>query len=354
MPNPQAQASAPPYFRSQDPAASYANQALARLQQEALSPVPQNYELWFAYYAQTNLDVVRALDMASSSKQPITDSLCEGLHQRFLSEARNNESVRETGARIQATLSGVSHRVNAARSVTLQYSEALQTAAAQLGNPADSPQIRSTLRAVIDNTSDMLAHNQQLEEALAQSSIAMQGLERDLEAVRKQALTDGLTALANRKAFDAEIARLSQRAQQDGRPFSMVMMDIDHFKVFNDTYGHPVGDDVLRLVARTLGQGVRSGDMAARYGGEEFAILLPDTELPAALALANALRATVESMSLVRRKGGDKLGRVTLSGGVAEMARGDSPDTLVARADSALYVAKNRGRNRIEAHAGPH
>ena len=82
--------------------------------------------------------------------------------------------------------------------------------------------------------------------------------------------------------------------------------------------------------------------------------MLPDTELPAALALANALRATVESMSLVRRKGGDKLGRVTLSGGVAEMATGESPDTLVARADSALYVAKNRGRNRIEAHAGPH
>ena len=344
----------PAYFRSQDPSALHANQALARLQQELLSPVPQNYELWFAYYAQTHLDVVHALDTLSTTQQPITDTLCEGLHQRFLSEAKNNETVRETGARIQATITGMSSSMDAARTATHQYKEALQTAASQLSTPGESEQIRSTLRTVLDNTSDMLAHNQQLEDALAQSSLVMQALERDLEAVRKQSLTDGLTALANRKAFDAEIARLSQQAQADGLGYCMVMMDIDHFKVFNDTYGHQVGDDVLRLVARTLGECVRSGDMAARYGGEEFAILLPQTTLPAALKLANALRATIESMSLTRRKSGDKLSRITLSGGVAEMAVGESPDSVVARADAALYLAKSRGRNRIEVHALGH
>ena len=344
----------PAYFRSQDPSALHANQALARLQQELLSPVPQNYELWFAYYAQTHLDVVHALDTLSTTQHPITDTLCEGLHQRFLSEAKNNETVRETGARIQATITGMSSSMDAARTATHQYKEALQTAASQLSAPGESEQIRSTLRTVLDNTSDMLAHNQQLEDALAQSSLVMQALERDLEAVRKQSLTDGLTALANRKAFDAEIARLSQQAQADGLGYCMVMMDIDHFKVFNDTYGHQVGDDVLRLVARTLGECVRSGDMAARYGGEEFAILLPQTTLPAALKLANALRATIEGMSLTRRKSGDKLSRITLSGGVAEMAVGESPDSVVARADAALYLAKSRGRNRIEVHALGH
>ena len=108
----------PVYFRSQDPSALHANQALARLQQEALSPVPQNYELWFAYYAQTQLDVVRALDALSHNKQPITDSLCVDLHQRYLSEAANNETVREAGARIQATINGVSSQMDAARAVT--------------------------------------------------------------------------------------------------------------------------------------------------------------------------------------------------------------------------------------------
>jgi diguanylate cyclase len=349
MSNQEAPASMPAYFRSHDPAATYANQALARLQQESLSPLPQNYALWFAYYAQTQLDVVRALNAAFGNHQPITDSLCEDLHQRFLSEASNSETVRDTGARIQATITDVSSQMDAARAVTLQYTETLETAATQLDNSADSVQVQSTLRAVLENTNDMLVQNRQLEDALAQSSLAMQSLERDLEAARKLSLTDGLTSLANRKAFDTEIARLAQDMAQAGRPFSLVMMDIDHFKVFNDTHGHQVGDHVLRLVAHTLEQCVRSGDMTARYGGEEFAILLPNTALPTAQTLANALRSTVESMSLVRRKDGDKLGRVTLSGGVAEIAVGETPDALVERADAALYQAKHRGRNRIEA-----
>lgn len=354
MSHPEDPTRSPAYFRSQDPSALHANQALARLQQEALLPVPQNYELWFAYYAQTNLEVVQALDTLSTTQQPITDTLCGGLHQRFLSDAKNSETVRETGARIQATISGVSSRVDAARAAAHHYKEALQTAASQFSVPGDSEKIRSTLRAVLDNTSDMLAHNQQLEDALAQSSLVMQALARDLETVRKQSLTDSLTALSNRKAFDTEIARMSQQAQADGLGYCMVMMDIDHFKVFNDTYGHQVGDDVLRVVGRTLGQCVRSGDMAARYGGEEFAILLPQTTLPDALKLANALRTTIEGMSLTRRKSGDKLSRVTLSGGVAEMSVGESSDSLVARADAALYLAKSRGRNRIEVHSGQH
>ena len=351
MRHPEVPSPVPPYFRSHDPAATHANQALARLRHEGLLPLPQNYELWYAYYAQTQLEVVRALDTLLAKNQPITDAQCEGIHQLFLSESKHNDSVRETGARIQATISGMSSRVDEARAATHNYTQSLQEAAERLQADASAEEIRSTVRGVLENTSEMLSQNQQLEDALAKSSVAMQGLERDLEEVRRQSLTDGLTSLANRKAFDTEIARLSQVAHQGGGPFCLVMMDIDHFKVFNDTYGHPVGDEVLRLVARTLGQGVRAGDMAARYGGEEFAILLPDTPLPAALALANALRTRIESMSLVRRKSGDKLGRVTMSGGVAEMAAGESTDTLVARADAALYQAKHRGRNRIEADA---
>ena len=338
----------PPFFQSLDPVADHANQALERLQQGALLPSPQNYELWYAYYAQTRLEVVHALDTLLAKQQPITDAQCETIHKLFLSEAKQNDSVRDAGARIQATITGMSSRVGEARAATHHYEQALQEAAGRLQLEAGSEEIRSTVRDVLDNTREMMSQNQQLEEALAQSALVMKGLEQDLEEVRRQSLTDGLTALANRKAFDAEILRLSKTAEHGGETYCLVMMDIDHFKVFNDTYGHPVGDEVLRLVALSLGQGVRTGDMAARFGGEEFAILLPDTALPDALQIANALRARVAGMTLVRRKSGEKLGRVTLSGGVAETASGESPDTLVARADSALYQAKHRGRNRIE------
>lgn len=342
-----------PYFQTNDAANSHANQALARLRSEGLSPLPQNFELWFAYYAQTHLDVVRALDTLIAQKQPITNAVCEGIHQRFLSDEKRSDSVREAGMRIEATITGVSEKVNVARSATQQFNTVLQTASTKLDTPNAPPEVQSALGDLLDNTRQMMARNQELEDALAQSCEAMQALGRDLEAVRKQALTDSLTSLANRKSFDTELARLCDSVLKGQAHFSLLMLDIDHFKVFNDTYGHPVGDEVLRLVAGTLAQSVRSGDLAARYGGEEFAILLPDTDLSAATQLASNLRAKVESMSLVRRKSGDKLRRVTVSGGVAQSLAGEYPGQVLARADAALYQAKAGGRNRVEVDNTP-
>jgi diguanylate cyclase len=349
----QALPSAVPYFLPNEAANSYANQALTRLHQEGLSPLPQNFELWYTYYSQTHLEVVRALDTLLAQKQPITDAQCEGIHQLFLSEEKNSDTVREAEARIEATISGVGKQVGLARFAAEKYDAALQTASQKLDVPLVPAEIRATLGELMDNTQQMLANNREPEDALEQSAAAMHALARDLEAVRKQALTDGLTALANRQAFDTALARLCQGLPQGQAGFCLVMMDIDHFKVFNDTYGHPVGDEVLRLVARTLGQGVRGGDLVARYGGEEFAILLPDTDQQAATVLANALRAKVESMSLIRRKNGDRLGRLTVSGGVAQAVPAEIPGKVLSRADAALYLAKNRGRNRIEVSAAP-
>lgn len=341
------------YFPPIDAATRHANQTLARLRVEGLSPLPQNFELWYAYYAQTHLSVVRALDALFAQKQPITDAQCEGIYRLFLSEERDYESVREAELRIEATITGVSNQVHLAQSATQQFNAALQTASAKLDAPALPPALRSALGELQDNTQQMMEHNRQLEDALVQSALAMQALGRDLEAIRKQAVTDGLTSLANRQAFDTELARLCSPLGQAATQFSLVMLDIDHFKVFNDTYGHPVGDEVLRLVAHALAQGVRSSDFVARYGGEEFTVLCSDTDLQAATTLANALRAKVERMSLVRRKSGDKLGHVTLSGGVAQSAVGETPEKLLARADAALYQAKAGGRNRVEVDSTP-
>jgi diguanylate cyclase len=345
--------SAAPFFLPNETSNSYANQALVRLQGEGLSPLPQNFELWYTYYAQSHLEVVRALDTLLAKKQPISDAQCEGIHQLFLSEEKNSETVRAAEARIEATINGVGKQVGLARVAAGQYNAALQTASEKLDLPTVPTDIRSTLGELMDNTRQMLANNRELEDALEQSCAAMQALARDLEAVRKQALTDGLTALANRQAFDRELSRLCQNFAQRQEKFSLVMFDIDHFKVFNDTYGHPVGDEVIRLVARTLGQGVRSVDLVARYGGEEFAVLLPGTDQQAAQRLADALRTKVESMSFIRRKNGDRLDRVTVSGGVAQAVEADTPVKVLARADKALYLAKNRGRNRIEVSAAP-
>jgi diguanylate cyclase len=325
----------------------FSSEALQRIEDEGLVPVPQNYELWYAYYAATSVDVVRAIDVLVSNKTKITYETCAELHHRFLSQSKSDEYVREAGQRVQDTISDMTGRVSGAKSMASQYNHALQEATETLGSDANPADIRKTLDAVIDNTQSMIKHNVALEEQLERSSAMMETLQHDLEVVRKQALTDGLTNLANRKAFDDEIKRIVATAEADGQTFTLVLLDIDHFKSFNDNYGHHVGDQVLRLVAKTLIDGVKGRDVAARYGGEEFAIILPETNLHGGSNVAESLRKIIQAKELVNRNTGDVLGRITLSAGVAEYAKGESLDDLIERTDSALYTAKHNGRNQI-------
>jgi diguanylate cyclase (GGDEF)-like protein len=172
-------------------------------------------------------------------------------------------------------------------------------------------------------------------------------VEQANRATRLQALRDELTGLANRRCFNGTIEREFQRAARSGQPLSLVMVDIDLFKTFNDRYGHPAGDACLRAISAAM-QGVlcRPGDMAARYGGEEFAILLPETDLAGAVQIVDELQAAVRALA-IRHEGGP-LGVVTLSAGVASWCPGRStatPAWLVEAADSALYEAKALGRN---------
>jgi diguanylate cyclase len=147
--------------------------------------------------------------------------------------------------------------------------------------------------------------------------------------------------------FDQRLRDFTQSAQGDGSELCLVMADIDYFKKFNDTYGHQLGDLVLRLVARALTEGVKGRDLVTRYGGEEFAILLPQTKLNDALGLGEQLRRTIGARHIVQRGEARDLGNVTLSMGVSRWHPGEPVVEFVQRADAALYFAKRHGRNRV-------
>ena len=200
----------------------------------------------------------------------------------------------------------------------------------------------------------MLQYNDALEERLSQSSMMMGELKRDMERIRRQAITDGLTGLANRTAFDEQIGRITREAKRNSEVFSIIMIDIDHFKAFNDDYGHQIGDQVLRLVAMSLINGVKGQDMAARYGGEEFVLILPDTNENAAAAVAENLRKAIEKKEVLNRATGDSLGQITVSLGVAQYYGDTNADELISRADKALYASKNKGRNQVTVAQSPH
>jgi diguanylate cyclase (GGDEF)-like protein len=152
-----------------------------------------------------------------------------------------------------------------------------------------------------------------------------------------------LTGLANRRMADLWLAEAVHLAGSCKVSLACVMVDIDHFKVVNDTFGHGVGDQVLRAAAGCLTAGVRGGDHVARLGGDEFLLLLPDTDLPGAVTIAERLRASLASLPIPPLEN-----PVTASFGVTQLWAGDGPESLRGRADQALLLAKRNGRNRVE------
>jgi len=187
---------------------------------------------------------------------------------------------------------------------------------------------------------------------LKQETDCRKARERELveltEKLRRLSNVDGLTEVSNRRHFDEELARMWRRAQREGGAIAIVMIDIDHFKCYNDQYGHVAGDECLRRVAGALREIVkRPFDLVARYGGEEFAVLLPDTHGAGADLVAENMRESVQAMNIPHCHSWDE--RVTISCGVAAVERVDGlePSSLVAEADRRLYHAKQTGRNRV-------
>jgi len=177
---------------------------------------------------------------------------------------------------------------------------------------------------------------------MSASNTAMREAHREKERAQRDAMSDGLTGVHNRRWLDDRLPRFLARHRHAQTPFSVLLLDVDHFKRFNDTYGHAVGDVVLRTVANVVVAALRPGDAVARYGGEEFVVLLPATDLEGARLVAERVRERIATTEL------DDLPSIHVSIGVAQVAAAEDAASLVARADARLYQAKQNGRNRVE------
>jgi diguanylate cyclase len=325
----------------------YALKVLARLKKLNIPMSPKNFELWYVYYARQNTDVVKTIDARVKAGEEITEPFCLETHKAYLEDNRNDDLVREAGDKITKTISQVTGMVRDVKVTTQQYGKSLSGANSSLTDTDDVEELKKILANVTRDTQLMIEQNQLLEEELDQSSTDMEDLQRDLESIRKEAMTDGLTGLANRKSFDNMLDYVRRKSDEEGQVFTLMMIDIDHFKNFNDTYGHQVGDQVLRLVAKTLTDGIKGKDFAARYGGEEFSIILPESNTIAGEVVGNALREAVANKEVINRSTGEKLGRITMSVGVAQYTGSETDEQIIERADKALYQAKDTGRNKV-------
>ena len=322
-----------------------AETALNQIKALKLAANPRNFEVWYTYATGHNPRLNQAINDIVAAKSALGDHDIARLYDRHLSPARFSERIDEVGGKIMGEIDQVMSMIDAAIGSTSNYSESLAGAAEGIPADADREQLRLIVETLVRSTKEVEVANQALQKRLVDSRQEIRDLQENLETVRTESLTDPLTLLSNRKYLEDAITRLIGEAAAKGAPLAVILTDIDHFKKFNDTYGHLTGDQVLRLVAASLKQTLKGKDVAARYGGEEFAVLLPRTNLSDGITVAEHIRHAVMSKELIRRSTGETLGRVTISLGVAAWRKGDTMASLLERADACLYAAKDAGRN---------
>lgn len=317
------------------------------LQWFGLPPTPRNYEIWYAYATKHNCALNAALDGMFASSGVPTEADLDMLHETHFGGARALGKLQNVGSGISAELRSIVGVITGTLGATSIYGDTLHRASQDLTVADSTGSIRSIVQALAAATLEMREDGLQLKARLDGAMSEIANLQQGLQAIRMESRIDPLTGLANRKHFDETIDEAVRASGQNGEPLSLLMIDIDHFKSFNDTFGHTTGDQVLRLVAMSLKQNIKGQDLAARYGGEEFAIVLPNTALKQGIAVADHVRRAVMAKELKKRSTGEIIGRITISVGVAALVRSDTNETLIERADRCLYVAKRNGRNRV-------
>ncbi len=327
--------------------------ALTYLKTHRTPAYPRNYELWYTYAAGFNRELNKAINDSLKKGGGIDAALTDRLYDEFLSPIRLGDRVGEVSNRVSGELSDIIELLESSGGSVRDYGETLRSAIAGLNKVDSTGKATEIVMRVIDATAEMQSRNSDLETRLNESHTQIREIQESLETIRYESLTDQLSGLANRKHFDQSLERTMVAARRRGEPLSLVMCDIDHFKEFNDTYGHQTGDQVLRLVGSAIRNSVKGRDIAARYGGEEFAVILPDTDIDSAVMVANQIRTAVMAKELIKRSTGESLGRITMSFGVAGFTPEDTVETLIDRADASLYRAKHNGRNRVADERDP-
>jgi diguanylate cyclase len=312
----------------------------------SVAPTPRNFEIWYSYCSRDNPKLSEQLDRLIAAAEPLTPGVLDALFRDFFSNNTDVAAIRDSSRELQRIATEMADYVATDRSLVGDYATTLaKYAVAAESDPATT--LQQTTDTLASATTQLANRMRTLEQLLVASEARIGKLEQRLAKSEHEATRDALTGLANRRLFDAAIQHAVVQRSQDGGDLSLLMLDIDDFKQFNDRYGHPMGDSVLRLVARVLSDHLKGRDTAARYGGEEFAIILVGTGLDGAITVGEQIRQLLETRPIVNRASGERFGIVTCSIGAACYRHGETVGDLISRADNALYRAKRTGRNKI-------
>lgn len=337
-----------PFLEDETPAtaAEYSRLALQLIGKRHAPAIPLNYALFYFYVAGTNLLFNEKMDLLLGDGADWEHESAARLFMRYFTPC-SDASMADLQHEMLTILNHVIDSMTGAAGTTRQRTDRLDQHLGMMRECRDPQQALQIAADILGEAQALVAESRGLESDLRSSAKKVDRLREELLHARREAATDALTGLSNRRAFDHELAKLMKRCGDAERRFSLIMMDVDHFKDVNDRHGHLIGDRVLRQLAHQVGSRTRSGDTVARYGGEEFAILLPDTRLEDAAQIAEHIREGIGKLNMRRTDTGTPIGTVTASFGVAEFHREETAQEFISRADAALYSAKRQGRNRV-------
>jgi diguanylate cyclase len=331
--------------RDPDHTLSLALAAIERLKALHLPADPPGYELFYQYARNSNPDLNRAINETLDADGRLSLDQFDKIYEEFFAPGRIRATLASSGTRVSGEIQDAIGLLDELIISISQSRNDCTEASAALEVSGDRDAVKVIANAIIRSLRDVEVRYKALEQRFADSRRELELAQQALAEISIESGRDALTGLPNRRWFEDALERSAAGASADNQPLSLLMIDIDNFKSFNDQFGHLVGDSVLRLVASALLQSMRSQDSAVRFGGEEFAIILPNTGVSDALVIAEDVRSKIGRRRLKVRSTGKSLGAVTVSIGAAAYRAGERAWGLVERADAAMYIAKRAGRN---------
>lgn len=333
------------YDELSDKAAEYMRLALPLMRKHGVPMTPDNYMVWYEHVSGKNAQLSEKLNAMLSGNPRLSEAQCQSLHEQFFNLERDRKEVIELRLELARLLKEVINFVSSSVAHNDKVNQHLDTLLSRVDRDMSPQQIHEIVDEILKETRMAINNGELLTERLNTAMVEVNKLKQELEQTKREAKTDTLTGLANRKAFDDLVSKVTQDADSSGLDVCLLFCDLDNFKDINDNHGHLVGDQVLKVIANALRDSVKGRDLVARYGGEEFSIILLNTSLQNARTVADNIRQEVAAKRIQRKDTQQSLGQITISFGVARYVPTEGVESFMQRADRALYMSKRKGRN---------